>query len=92
MSKESPEFQPGAVLHDAIVGAFKSRGLGFEAWCKANDIAASAARNATFGQSKGPKGRALLARMIADAGPEIVEAAYRSRMKQHVAALDRDVA
>ena len=36
MSKESPQFQPGAILHDAIVGAFRSRGLGFEAWCASN--------------------------------------------------------
>ncbi len=92
MSKESQQFQPGAILHDAIVGAFRSRGLGFEAWCVENEVTPSAARNATFGQSKGPKGRALLARIIAGAGDDIVEAAYRRRLNQHVGLLDRGAA
>ena len=45
-------------------GSHILRGLSFEAWCAENSVVPSAARNATFGQSKGPKGRALLARMI----------------------------
>lgn len=77
-------YQPGAVLHEAIVGAFKASGGGFEAWCAENRVAPSAARSATFGQSRGPKGRALLARMIAAAGPDIVRTAYLARMRNHV--------
>lgn len=87
MVAQALPYQPGAILHDAIVGAFKTRGLSFEAWCAENDVVPSAARNATYGQSKGPKGKALLARMIAAAGPEVVEAAYLARLKSHVSDL-----
>jgi len=80
-------YQPGAILHEAIVGAFKASGSGFETWCAENGVTPSAARSATFGQSRGPKGRALLARMIAEAGPEVVRAAYLARLKSHVSAL-----
>ncbi len=92
MAKESNKFQPGAILHDAIIGAFRSRGLGFEAWCHEHGVHPASARNATFGQAKGPKGRALLARMIEAAGEDIVEAAYRSRLAQHVSSLERGAA
>lgn len=85
-------YQPGAILHEAIVGAFRASGSGFEAWCAANSIAPSAARSATFGQSRGPKGRALLARMIEAAGPEVVQAAYLARLKSHASALKKGVA
>ena len=87
MSAQALPYQPGAILHDAIVGAFKARGLSFEAWCAENSVVPSAARNVTFGQSKGPKGRALLARMIHAAGPEVVEAAYLARLRAHVSDL-----
>lgn len=87
MSAQALPYQPGAILHDAIVGAFKARGLSFESWCAQNGVVPSAARNATFGQSKGPKGKALLARMIEAAGAEVVEAAYLARLKSHVSAL-----
>lgn len=92
MSAQALPYQPGAILHDAIVGAFKTRGLSFEAWCAANEVMPSVARNATFGQSKGPKGKQLLARMIHAAGPEVVEAAYLARLKSHVADLKSGVA
>lgn len=80
-------YQPGAILHEAIVGAFKASGAGFETWCAENGVTPSAARSATFGQSRGPKGRALLARMIAEAGPEVVRAAYLARLRSHVSAM-----
>lgn len=85
-------YQPGAMLHEAIVGAFKASGAGFETWCAENGITPSAARSATFGQSRGPKGRALLARMIDEAGPDIVRAAYMARLKSHVSDLKDGVA
>ena len=87
MAAQALPYQPGAILHDAIVGAFKAGGLSFEAWCAENSVVPSAARNATYGQSKGPKGRALLARMIQAAGPEVVEAAYLARLRAHVSDL-----
>lgn len=80
-------FQPGAILHEAIVGAFKASGKGFEVWCAESRISPSAARSATFGQSRGPRGRDLLARMIADAGPDVVRVAYMARLKSHVSDL-----
>lgn len=85
-------YQPGAILHSAVVGAFKARGLSFEAWCAENGVAPNSARSATFGQSKGPKGKALLARMIEAAGPEVVEAAYLARLKSHVTDLKKGAA
>ncbi|HRK67715.1 MAG TPA: hypothetical protein PKY73_09190 [Hyphomonas sp.] len=87
MAAQALPYQPGAILHDAVVGAFKARGLSFEAWCAENGVVPSAARNATYGQSKGPKGKALLARMIDAAGPEVVQAAYLARLKSHVSDL-----
>ncbi len=92
MSAQAPPYQPGAILHDAVVGAFKARGGSFESWCADNGIAPSVARNATYGQSKGPKGRALLARLIEAAGREVVETAYLTRLKSHVVDLKKGAA
>ena len=58
-SKEN-YFQPGAILHEAIVGAFKARGGSFEHWCRDQGLQPTAVRNATFGQSRGPRGKELL--------------------------------
>lgn len=82
MAQDLP-YQPGAILHAAVVGAFKTSGTSFEAWCADNGVVPSAARNATYGQSKGPKGRALLSRMIKAAGADVVRAAYLSRLRSH---------
>lgn len=82
-------FQPGAMLHDAIVGAFRASGGSFEVWVVENGIRATAARNATLGMAKGPKGRALLARLIAAAGPEVVKAGYLARLNGHIADIRR---
>jgi hypothetical protein len=83
MSQPKYPFQPGAILHDAIVGTFRAGGGSFENWCRDNGIAPSVARNATFGQSRGPKGRALLARIIAAAGPEFLHMAYSKRIAEY---------
>ncbi|MDN5785710.1 hypothetical protein [Pseudorhodobacter sp.] len=85
-------YQPGAILHEAIVGAFRASGKGFEAWCAENKVPPNSARHATFGQSRGPKGKALLAKMIAAAGADIVRAAYMTRMKAHVIDLKKGAA
>ena len=87
MGAQDFPFQPGAIMHDAVVGAFKARGGSFEVWCAQNGVAPSAARNATFGQSKGPKGRALLARLVEAAGVDVVRAAYLARTKAHFTAI-----
>lgn len=92
MNEQDLPYQPGAILHAAVLGAFKARGTSFEAWCAAEGIVPSAGRNATYGQSKGPTGRALLARMIEAAGPDVVRAAYLDRLKSHTADMKGGVA
>lgn len=83
MSRKPPEFQPGAILHEVIVGAFRARGLTFEGWCKENGLTPMNGRNATFGQSRGDVGRANLERIIEAAGREFVRDAYARRLAEH---------
>ena len=73
-------FQPGTILHEVIDGAFRSAGTSFGAWCAENDIHASTARNATYGQSAGDHGQKLRERIIDAAGRDLVTIAYRKRM------------
>ena len=80
MSQIPSDFQPGQILHSAIVGAFKARGITFQDWCVKNGVTQSSARNVTYGQMAGPKGRAMLMKMIDDAGRDIVTAAYANRV------------
>lgn len=83
MTQKTFPFQPGAMLHGALLGAFRASGSNFGRCCATNGVTVSAARNVTFGISKGPHSQQLLARMIKDAGPEIVEAGYLNRLKKH---------
>lgn len=87
MSKFSKPYQPGAILHEVIVGAFRASGTSFEAWCKKSGIHPSTARTATYGQSGGTQGRALLKRIITAAGEEMVSAGYSKRMIAEVSQL-----
>jgi methylmalonyl-CoA mutase cobalamin-binding subunit len=80
-------FQPGAILHEVIVGAFRAKGTSFDAWCTQNGVNRSTARLATYGQSGGDNGKRLLGKIIRDAGAEVVEIAYRQRMEAEVAKL-----
>ncbi len=80
MTVKNKMFQPGAILHEVIDGAFRSAGTNFDAWCRANNIHPSTARNATYGQSAGDRGRELRHRIIEAAGRDVVELAYRKRM------------
>ncbi len=80
-------FQPGVILHDSIVGAFRASGRSFGAYCTQNGICGQTARQATFGQQAGPKGAALLLRIIEAAGPDLVMASYKYRMAQEAAKL-----
>lgn len=80
MAAKNKMFQPGAILHEVIDGAFRSAGSSFETWCKANGVHPSTARNATYGQSSGDRGRELRHRIIEAAGRDVVEMAYRKRM------------
>lgn len=83
MQQNDFSFQPGSMLHDAVVGAFRAGGRSFELWCSENGVHSGVARNATFGQSRGPTGRALLERIIEAAGRDVVRAAYVARMERH---------
>lgn len=85
MAVKNKSFQPGAVLHEVIVGAFRASGSSFEAWCKENGVHTSTARMATYGQSGGDKGQALLDQIIEAAGPDTVMVSYRARIEKHAA-------
>ncbi|MEO1951774.1 hypothetical protein [Thioclava sp.] len=89
MTPRTEEFQPGAILHEVIVGAFRARGLTFEGWCKQNGMTTANGRNATFGQSRGKIGKANLERIIDAAGREFVAEAYRRRLADHYQSFGR---
>lgn len=72
------------MLHDAIMGAFRSTGRAIEPWLRDNGIPRATARQAAFGQSKGPAGQELLARMIEAAGPDLVRSLYVARLYRHL--------
>ena len=73
-------FQPGAILHEVIVGALRAKGTSLAGWCQQNDVNLASAKSATYGQSGGIRGRAILQALIDEAGITVVEAAYRQRM------------
>jgi hypothetical protein len=74
-------FQPGVILHEVIAGALRASGSSFDAWCVQNEINRSSARQVTYGQSGGPRGKAILTKMIDDAGREVVSMGYRARLE-----------
>lgn len=92
MSRKVIEFQPGAILHEVIVGAFRARGMTFEGWCKDNGLTAANGRNATFGQSRGEVGKRNLERIIHAAGREFVRDAYLRRLSEHHEQIKRGAA
>ena len=92
MTRKQPEFQPGAILHEVIVGAFRAKGLTFEGWCKENGLTPMNGRNATFGQSRGDVGRANLEKIIDAGGRDFIRDAYRRRLEEHCAAFKRGAA
>lgn len=91
MARTDFDFQPGAFLHAAIVGAFRANGKSFERWCKENDVHPSVARQATFGQSRGDNGQAILARLIEAAGRDFVQHVYTKRLLEHADRVRRAV-
>lgn len=89
MAQKNPEFQPGAILHEVIVGAFRARGMTFETWCGENGLTPANARNATFGQSRGEAGQRILAQIIEAVGIEFMRDAYRRRVGEHFAQITK---
>jgi len=83
MSQKLPELQPGSVLHEILVGAFRARGTSFTEWCNENGVTPNNARQASYGQSRGVAGRALRERLIEAAGREFVHDAYFRRLDEH---------
>ena len=84
------KFQRGAILHEVLVGALRAKGDTFHAWCLRHGVNPNVARNATFGQSRGPAGTGIVERMVQAADPDFVERAYRNRLAQHLAELEED--
>lgn len=83
MSRSVPEFQPGLILLDVLVGAFRANGTTFEGWCKANGLSTMNVRNAALGGSRSEMARVLLERAIDAAGREFVQTTYRRRLTEH---------
>ena len=78
-------FQPGTILYEVILGAFKASGISFEVWCRENDVNPAAARSALKGFSSGTQGQAVISKLIEGAGTEVVAVAYRARIERHAA-------
>lgn len=81
-------FQPGVILHEVIAGALKANGSSFDAWCVDNAINRSTARQATYGQSGGDRGKAILESMITAAGRDVVALSYRARIQAEAKRLE----
>lgn len=69
--KSELNVSPGRWLHEAIVGAFNARGVGFDRWCQENNISPAMARASTYGQAGGPIGKKRLKKIIEAAGREV---------------------
>lgn len=78
-------FQPGTILYEVILGAFKASGVSFEVWCRENDVNPAAARSALKGFSSGNQGQAVIRKLVEGAGAEVVAVAYRTRIERHAA-------
>lgn len=57
-------FQPGIILDEVILGAFKASGISFDEWCRANDVNPAAARSALKGFSTGTQGQAVIGKLV----------------------------
>lgn len=92
MARKTPEFQPGLILLDVLVGAFRARGTSFEAWCKSKGISSMNLRNAALGGSRTPAGLRMLDDAINAAGRDFVLQVYRDRVGEHWAQLQKGAA
>lgn len=85
MTQKPFVYQPGALLHEALIGAFRAHGTSFARWCEENGVKETSARQASFGQSRGETGSVLLERMIDAAGRATVQQVYEARLLDHAA-------
>lgn len=92
MAQKTPDFQPGLILLDVLVGAFRAKGTSFEAWCKSKRYSSMNVRNAALGGSRTPTVRKMLDEAIEAAGRDFVMTAYRQRVGEHWAQLQKGAA
>lgn len=92
MSRKPPEFQPGLILFDALMGVFRATGRTFDGWCKENRLSPMYVRNAALGASQADGARKALEQAIDAAGRDIVMKVYRERVTEHVAQLQKGAA
>lgn len=83
------EFQPGAILHDVVSGAFRMQGTTLEQWCKAAGLKPMNVRYAMYGVIRSDAGQAAIEQVVEAAGRDVVISAYTRRMAEHVAAFQR---
>jgi len=83
MPQQQYDFQPGPVLHEAVMGGLRANGTTFSRWCRENGILQTVARQATFGQSRGENGQVILAKLIEAAGSDFVRTVYERRFLEH---------
>lgn len=86
------EFQPGRLLYQVIVAAFRVHGSTFTEWCKANDVSHSSARATCYGQMSSPAGRRWLSKIVEAAGRQTVEHLYVVRVREGVRRVEKAVA
>jgi len=89
MSDFIENFQPGRILNDAIVAAFRANGTNLGEWCRENDVLQQHARMVLLGSWSGEKGKALLTRLIEAAGSDTVQYLYSERIHRESKDLKR---
>ncbi|MGV6840016.1 MAG: hypothetical protein ACWA40_07450 [Planktomarina sp.] len=83
MTNKPLPYEPGVILHDAIIGAFRARGETLLGWCKAHGIDQRYVKTATTGLSCGPRAVELVEQLVEGAGAEAVHWNYKNRLKNH---------
>lgn len=89
MSLKRVEFQPGAILHDVVSGAFRMQGTTLEQWCKSVGLKPMSVRYAMYGVIRSDVGQAVIEKAVDAAGRDIVTGGYTRRMTEHYAAIQR---
>lgn len=89
MSAKRVEFQPGAILHDVVSGAFRMQGTTLEQWCRSAGLKPMSVRYAMYGVIRSDVGLAAIEKAVEAAGRDVVISAYTRRMAEHVAAFQR---
>ncbi len=78
------KFLPSRHLSDAVLGAFRAKGVPFAKWCDMNGIRRENVRAALYGRWTGEKADAILEEIITAAGEETVSFLLEQRGKNNV--------